>query len=209
MSSLRQWGTAHDLDAEAQRPFARQLELLMMFVVPLDKAGLDYMLTGSLAARLYGEPCLVRNVDVILRISDRQIPAFCALYPKKEFSCPSADAVALEFARAGKGRVILFHLSKGYEADMYPASDALHQWGLEHRRQISLSITSSVWTAPPEYLLLRKLLNCVQEKSSQEHLKDAADIFTVHEGKLDMEFLRDQVKTLGVETFWKKLSAAH
>ncbi len=195
-----------DLDAEAQKPLARQLELLMMFVVPLDKAGLDYMVTGSLAARLYGETRSVRNVDVILRLRDGQIPAFRALFPKEEFSCPSAEIIALELARAEKGRVALFHLSRGYEADIYPACDALHRWGLEHRRRTPLSETNSIWTAPPEYLLLRKLLHCLRKNGSPEHFRDAGNLLAHHEGNLDMEFLQSQVQALGVEEFWKKLA---
>jgi len=202
-------GAKGDLDAEAQRPFARQLELLMLFVAPLDKTAITYMLTGSLAARIYGETRLVRNVDVILQIGVKQIPAFCALYPRQEFSCPSPDAIELELARAEKGRIILFHLSKGFEADMYPACDALHTWGLEHRRRIPLSATSSIWTAPPEYLLLRKLVNCLKEKNSREHLRDAGELLAAHAETLDMEFLRSQVQVLEVVEFWKKLSPNH
>jgi hypothetical protein len=42
-----------------------QLEVLMLVTARLDQAGVGYMITGSIAAGLYGQPRMTRDIDVV------------------------------------------------------------------------------------------------------------------------------------------------
>ncbi len=46
--------------------------LVKLFVVPLNRAGIDYMVTGGLAAVVYGHPRLTLDVDLVLRLAPRE-----------------------------------------------------------------------------------------------------------------------------------------
>ena len=41
-------------------------DLLSLFIEPLERLNLDYMITGSVASMLYGEPRLTNDVDLVL-----------------------------------------------------------------------------------------------------------------------------------------------
>jgi len=49
-------------------------DLYVRLLQPLRQAGIPYMITGGLAAILYGEPRLTNDVDIVLRLDpDRAI----------------------------------------------------------------------------------------------------------------------------------------
>jgi hypothetical protein len=185
----------------------QQPELLEIFIAPLERAGIEYMVTGSVAAIFYGEPRLTHDVDFILQIQPVQIEPFLALYPEEEFYRPPADIVAAELSRAGQGHFNLIHTPTGYKADVYPASDFLHRWGLKHRRRIPLPGAFSVWVAPPEYVILRKL-QYYREGGSQKHLKDVEGLLAVSGEEIDGDFLRAQIERLGLNEVWEKVKFA-
>jgi hypothetical protein len=56
-------------------------DLIGLFVAPLNAAGISYMLSGSLASTLYGEPRATLDVDIalIFRRSDLHLPIHCQL----------------------------------------------------------------------------------------------------------------------------------
>ena len=45
-----------------------QQELLRLVVARLDEAGIEYMLTGSLASSLQGEPRATHDIDLVIAI---------------------------------------------------------------------------------------------------------------------------------------------
>jgi len=48
-------------------------DLFLVFVREFDALGLTYMLTGSVASTLYGEPRVTHDVDVVLELSPRMV----------------------------------------------------------------------------------------------------------------------------------------
>lgn len=49
------------------KPFGMpETDLLSLFTLPLEMAGLTYFITGSMAGMIYGEPRLTMDVDLVL-----------------------------------------------------------------------------------------------------------------------------------------------
>lgn len=46
------------------------IDLLSLFVAPLDRLGLSYMATGAVAAIIYGDPRLTNDVDLVVELTD-------------------------------------------------------------------------------------------------------------------------------------------
>ena len=44
----------------------QQPDLLSLFVLPLEHSNFEYMVTGSVASTLYGEPRLTHDVDLVI-----------------------------------------------------------------------------------------------------------------------------------------------
>jgi hypothetical protein len=45
---------------------APELEIFLRFTQPLEDAGIDYMVSGSVAAMLYGQPRFTTDIDLIV-----------------------------------------------------------------------------------------------------------------------------------------------
>ena len=51
----------------------KQPDLIDLFIVPLEKTGIQYMVSGSVAATIFGEPRATMDVDiaVVLNTADK------------------------------------------------------------------------------------------------------------------------------------------
>lgn len=163
---------------------------------------LEYMVTGSVAAIIYGEPRLTQDVDIVARLERRDIPRFIQAYPSSRFYVPPAETIAAEASRPRHGHFNLIHLASMFRADVYPAGDdPLHQWALARRRReeaggIGFSL------APPEYVILRKL-DYYRQTPNAKHLRDIAVMLRVSEGLIDLGTIEAKAAELGVEPEWE------
>jgi len=120
-----------------------------------------YMVSGSVASMLYGEPRMTNDIDMIVHLTDQQALQLPELFPLEQFYCPPVQVILSESRRASRGHFNLIHHDTGHKADIYlRGSDELQAWGLSHRKQASLGPGQSLWLAPPEYVILRKLECC-------------------------------------------------
>jgi hypothetical protein len=55
-------------------------ELFLLFVRPLNRADIRYMVTGSVAAKFYGEPRLTHGVDFVAFLNDANQRALAGLF---------------------------------------------------------------------------------------------------------------------------------
>lgn len=173
------------------------------FVRPLEALGLPYMVTGSVASMIYGEPRLTMDVDLVVEIEGDRAEDLLEVFPETEFYRPPLEVLRVECSRDSRGHFNLIHHETGMKADVYPvARDHLHRWGLAHRRRIPLG-SGQLWLAPPEYVILRKL-EFWREGGSEKHLRDvramlAADL------ALNRGFLDAELRRRGLEEAWQNV----
>ena len=174
---------------------------LAPFLEPLERLGLPYCITGSVAASVYGEPRLTADIDVVLLLNIRDIAALRAAFPEAAYYVPPDETLRLELARDTRGTFNLIHHASQFKADIYLAArDPLHAWALEHRRRISLG-ESGAWIAPPEYVILRKL-EYLREGAQDKHVRDIRFILTA--SAIDRAFVESEVARLGLQTQWRQ-----
>ncbi len=75
---------------------------LAPFIEPLERLGLPYCITGSVAASVYGEPRLTADIDIVLVLQQRDIPKLQSAFPEAGyFLRPTEVMRKLEFLREG------------------------------------------------------------------------------------------------------------
>jgi hypothetical protein len=62
----------------------------------------------------------------------------------------------------------------------------------------------SLWLAPPEYVIIRKL-EFFREGSSDKHLRDIRNMLPQVNEKLDKVFLERELASRGLEKYWSKI----
>lgn len=152
-------------------------DLLEPLISRLEALGLAYVVTGSTAGILYGEPRMTHDVDLVVQLPGRDVPRFVAAFPPDEFYCPHEDVLAIEVRREQRGHCKLIHHATGFKADVYLACDDLHRWALANRRQLPFG-QGSMAIAPPEYVIVRKL-EYYREGGSSKHVRDIRSMLEV------------------------------
>lgn len=183
----------------------QQAEMFRMFTDRLEGAGLTYMVTGSVASMVYGEPRLTNDIDIVLELSGTGITDLLAAFPIDDFYCPPDEVLRVESRRKRRGHFNLIHHDTGYKADVYICgNDPLHTWGLARKKRIELDEQSALWLAPPEYVILRKL-EYFKEGGSEKHLSDIRGMLEVSGESFDMGAIKEWVNRLALEPEWHKV----
>lgn len=177
--------------------------LFQIFTSRLNKIGIRYMITGAVAVIIYGEPRLTQDIDLVIELKVDALQDFRKMFPSEEFYCPPEEVLKLELMRPLRGHFNIIHLETGFKADCYTmGQDELHHWGMLNRKELSFE-GDSIWVAPPEYVILRKL-EYYREGKSDKHLRDIATILSTSSEKIDGVQLQDKIKILGLEKEWIK-----
>jgi hypothetical protein len=172
-------------------------DFVEIFVRPLMEAGIEVLVTGSVAAVFYGEPRLTHDIDLVLVLRPDQIDTLCRMFPLETYYCPPPEVIRIEIGRSHGAHFNLIHHDSGLKADCYLyAGDELHRWALEHRRTVALE-NLQIQLAPPEYVILRKL-QYYREGGSQKHLRDIRGMLEQSGSELDRDFLDRELARRGL-----------
>ena len=177
-------------------------DLVLIFSEPLDRLGMAYMVTGSVASMAYGEPRLTNDVDLVLALSAATAGKLVAAFPLDSFYCPPLEVLTVEARRERRGRFNLIHHQTGCKADVYVAGqDPLHAWAFSRRKRLEIGAGTSFWLAQPEYVIVRKL-EYYREGGSEKHLRDIRGMLAASGDILDRQSLEEWVRVGGLQEQW-------
>lgn len=181
-------------------------DLFALFTTRLAAAGIASMVTGSVAAMVYGEPRLPNGIDLVVVLDVAAVARLVAAFPLEEFYCAPAEVIRVEVLRGHRGHFNLIHHATGFEADMYIAGrDPLHRWALQHTRTLAMGATS-LRVAPPEYVIVRKL-ESFREGHSPKHIDDIRRMLAQLGTKLDGAVLGEMIAQRGLSSIWAQVLA--
>jgi hypothetical protein len=176
-------------------------DLIELFVARLNEIGAQYLVTGSVAATLYGEPRATHDIDLVALLSAEHRDALPKVFPVDEFYVPPPEVLLEESRRPERGHFNIIHHTSGLKADVYlVGSDELHAWALRNARRYSVDGVE-VRVAPPEYVITRKL-EFYREGGSDKHLRDVRSMLAVSSELIELSTLEDWVRRRGLQAEW-------
>lgn len=176
-------------------------DLISLFIIPLKRAKVEYMVTGSVAAMLYGEPRMTHDIDLIVELNLEQIAGLLDSFPEQEYYRPPKEVIGIELARPQRGHFNLIHQKTGYKADVYlQGSDALQKWGMKNRKNIVVG-ECEIRIAPAEYIILRKI-EYYRESGYQKHIHDVEGMLRISGKEISLTIIEEWVKKLSLEKEW-------
>ena len=165
-------------------------DLVGLFVAPLERAGVTYMVTGDVASVVYGDPRFTRDVDLVVELDAKSVGAFTEAFAGGGFYVPPEEALFEEMRRSGGGHLIVIHQDTALRADVYLAGDdPFHAWALGRRRRIEVE-GLAIWLAPLEYVVTRKL-EYFRMSGSDRHMRDIAMMLRVSASLVDRATLAE------------------
>jgi len=91
-------------------------DLLLHFVEILERLGIPYLVTGSMATTAYGEPRFTNDLDVVVDLRPEQVNAFCQSFPATEFYC-YREAVLQAVQQRFQFNIV--HFESGIKIDVF------------------------------------------------------------------------------------------
>jgi len=180
-----------------------QDELLRFAVEALHHLGLRYLVTGSIATVLYGEPRFTNDIDVVVMLSGDRIEELCRSFPQPEFYI-NPESVRRAVERSGQFDII--HPTSGLRLDvMVPAETPFNRSRFGRARQITLMPDLEVSFAAPEDVIIKKM-EYYREGGSDKHLRDITGILKVRAEDVDRNYIADWAERLGLGEIWSALA---
>jgi hypothetical protein len=177
-----------------------QKEFLERLARLLDRAGIPYMVAGSLSSSLHGRPRATQDADVVIDPTEDQLDSLLALLEQGYYVSRDAARDALR----DRTMFNLIDLEAGWKADLIILKDRpFSRQEFERRRQID-AMGQMLWVVSPEDIILSKL-EWMKGRESEIQYSDAFGVAVTQWEDLDLEYLRKWAGQLGVETMLARL----
>lgn len=169
----------------------------------LEFAEIPYCLVGGLAAIAYGRPRLTLDADLVLALSPGRVDRLVKVFPSEEFYLPPEEVLIAETQHEIRGYFNIIHLATGMKADCYlPGKNPLAHWELKNRRRLAVDF-GKAWFAPPESVIVNKLL-FFKEGGSEKHIEDIRAMLE-STPEIDLKVLAEWIQEFRVEPEWERI----
>lgn len=168
----------------------------------LEAAGIDYMITGSMASSLQGEPRSTHDLDLVVAVDARHVTDLAAAFPAPEYYLDEADATE---AIQRSGMFSLIHVTEGDKVDFWPLTHSAFDRSRFPRRYPETVLGMRMMVSAPEDTILAKLDWARRQGGSEKQFTDALRIYEVQHGQLDIAYLGEWARRLGLESLWERL----
>ncbi len=179
-----------------------QHDLIKFAVDQFESLGLRYMVVGSYASMVLGEPRMTMDIDIVVELGAMQVGDFCSRFPAPEYYV-SEPAVRDAIRTGSQFNVI--HSHSGHKFDfILPRSD---EWGatqLSRRQRVKLLPDREGYTASPEDVILGKIWY-YDVGGSEKHLRDIAGILRISGSRVDRKYIDEWATKLGYGEIWKSI----
>jgi hypothetical protein len=180
-------------------------DLISCFIAPLEEEGFEYLVSGSVATSLLGEPRFTADIDIALFLNPAQILLLPTIFPEESYYLPPLDVIQIECKRGIRGHFNIIHHDSGMKADIYPSKNHPYlAWALQRKiRLFKDGITISV--APPEYVIIHKLA-FYQEGGHGKHIRDIVAVCRMQQ--VDMAMISEAALELNLTKSWSEVVVA-
>lgn len=172
-----------------------QSDLLIETAEALQSAGVSYMLTGSFASSLQGEPRATHDIDLVIEVDMRAVEGLA-----RAFSAPRYffDQTSARDALSHRGMFQLLDTVSGDKVDFWALTDSEFDRSRFCRRVGVQVFGSRLWLTAPEDTILQKLKWAAASSGSERQIGDALGVYEVQAGMLDEAYLDEWACKLGV-----------
>jgi hypothetical protein len=179
-----------------------QSELLKKTVAALEAAGTPYMLTGSFASSLQGQPRLTHDIDLVVAITRAAIGSLIAAFPAPDYYL---DETAITEAIAHKSQFNLLDALGGDKVDFWLLTDDPFDQSRFARRYVEEFEGQPLHVSRPEDTILMKLRWAEMSGGSEKQFGDALGVYELQRESLDLPYIERWVRVLDLAELWERL----
>jgi len=180
-----------------------QQELLKKVIQALNQTKIQYMITGSAASSLHGEPRSTLDIDMVIAIQKSRVHELVKTFPPPDFYL-NEDSILDAITRQSMFNLI--ELKGGDKIDFWILTNEPFDQSRFSRKISEDFMGLRIQVSTPEDTILAKLRWAKLSGGSEKQFTDALRVYEVQYGKLDIDYLEHWVKKLNVGLLWKRLT---
>lgn len=175
-------------------PLQNELDIVRDVSARLEKAGIDYMLTGSMAMNYYAQPRMTRDIDLVVALQPADARTIVQFFAPDYYV--SAEAVASSIAHQSLFNLI--HLESVIKVDCIVRKNSPYRLAEFGRRQRVQVADFQTWIVSKEDLIISKLF-WARESRSELQLRDVRNLAATG---FDASYITHWTTELGLNTLW-------
>lgn len=179
-----------------------QFELLKTVVQVLDEQGIPYMITGSVASSLQGEPRSTHDIDIVVALQNSAIGPLARAFPSPDYYL---DEHSIAEAIEHRSMFNLIDVREGDKVDFWLLTDEPFDQSRFARRLSEPVLGVTLVVSSPEDTILAKLRWAKLSGGSEKQFRDALRVYEVQHPTLDLAYLQQWARQLSVSPLWDRL----
>ncbi len=179
-----------------------QQKLLKKVVELLEENNIEYMVTGSIASSMQGEPRLTHDIDIVINISQISIPLFLNAFTIPDYYI-SEDAIidAIKY----KSMFNVLNNIDGDKVDFWILTNEDFDISRFARKQKIKMHSFCMNISNPEDTILSKLKWANLAGGSEKQFNDVLSVYELQFGVLNFNYIEKWVKILKVDELWQRI----
>jgi hypothetical protein len=177
-----------------QEPFFRQLTTL------LERAGIPFMVSGSLASSFHGDPRSTNDLDLVIDPDSDSLNRFIGSLPADWYASKDAAQTALR----QRSMFNVVDAGAGWKADLIILKDRPFSLREFSRKVPATILGTKVAVVSPEDSILSKL-EWSKESGSERQYLDALGVALLNSDSLDRRYLEQWAQDLKIEELLNRL----
>lgn len=173
------------------------IRVALIVAEALEACRVRYLVGGSVASAVSGEPRSTLDVDLVVELTERDVEPLVAALG----SPFHVDAVSLRRAVRERSSTNVIHYATSTKVDLFIAGGSpLDREQMDRRVRVQVSSDPDSWLYiyTPEDILLQKLRwYRMGNEVSDRQWRDIMGILLVQEGRLDTSYLQHRATVLG------------
>jgi hypothetical protein len=175
-----------------------ELDIVRDVSARLDGAGLDYMLTGSMAMNYYAQPRMTRDIDVVVALQASDAQRVVQLFSRDYY----VSREAVDSSIAHQSLFNLIHNESVIKVDCIVRKQTAYRLAEFERRQRITIQDFATWIVSKEDLILSKLF-WAKDSHSELQLRDVRNLVSTG---CDRPYIEHWTGELGVASLWQEIT---
>jgi hypothetical protein len=178
-----------------------QQEFLRILAALFDKAGIPYMIAGSIGSSFYGQPRATNDIDIVVDTDNAGLKKFLETLEPDYYVNKNAAMDALNH----RSMFNIIDNQTGWKVDVIIRKSRPFSQEEFRRRQHTNLMGLSTWLLSPEDSILSKL-EWTKNRESTSQLRDVLGVLIAQWDRLDFEYLKKWAPQLEISTMLDELT---